>query len=125
MNREIKFRAYSDYYKKFEEYSFDQIISGRVNLLFFKESPVVNQSTGLKDKNGKDIYEGDICIICDPYDENKTTFQVEYKNGGFLVEWNNMFCAGEADVTTIGFAMDEEYKLEVIGNSYQNPELLK
>lgn len=69
------------------------------------------QYTGLKDKNGVEIYEGD--IVRHATDEG--VYKIIFEDGGFYVK--NLF---EYDFQTIN-----EYPLEVIGNIYENPELLK
>lgn len=82
---------------------------------------ILMQSTGLLDKNGKEIFEGDVVKYkagCNTYAE-----EVAYdKNfGGFGVrdaDANTIFTFGEL-AEDVGL-----YSLEVIGNIYQNPELL-
>ena len=66
----------------------------------------VGQYTGLTDKNGKKIFEGDIVNI-----SNDEIFEVKYEDGGF----------------TAGlFLGDWDYgHVEVIGNIYDNPELME
>jgi len=72
---------------------------------------VLMQYTGLKDKNGKEIYEGD--IVRHATDEG--VYKVIFEDGGFYVK--NLF---EYDFQTIN-----EYPLEVIGNIFEDKHLLK
>lgn len=73
---------------------------------------IVEQYTGLKDKNGTEIYEGDILI--DDAGEPVEHWVVKFSEGGFVGE-----CAG---VTEVLFELTQ---LEVAGNIYENPELLE
>lgn len=75
------------------------------------------QFTGLKDKNGKEIYEGDRIRISDEYGNEDTGF-IGYKERemAFVVDWGN---------NRYRRIMDSEDVIEVIGNLYENPELLK
>lgn len=76
---------------------------------------IIMQYTGIKDKNGKEIYEGDIIQInCMP----KIRRIVEWKDKKALF--------GFKDFTV--FYLNQEYACqwyEIIGNIYENPELLK
>lgn len=84
------------------------------NLFLFKQDEfVLMQSTGLTDKNGKKIFEGDIIKI------NKISKAIiEFKNSGFFIVEK-----GYNDQLLNNFV---NYKvIEVIGNIYENKELLK
>ncbi len=86
----------------------------------------VGQYTGLKDKNGKEIYEGDIVEYNDfnslrtgGHAEDKIIVgKVAFSCGMWMVEENN--CGHDLYE---GLVNDEE--LEIIGNIYENPELLE
>lgn len=77
----------------------------------------VGQFTGAVDKNGVDVYEGDIVrfqdgvyrkSIADEFEPNYITFLVKYNNGCFSIA---------------GYCLVDS--LEVLGNKYDNPELLE
>lgn len=81
---------------------------------------VLMEFTGLKDKNGKEVYEGDIVRFYDDYDEEYTASVVFIDClGAYGVEWDGF-----------QFSFDDinEYyskDIEVIGNIYEGPELLE
>lgn len=128
MTRPIKFRAWckgemiypelnlfsiKNHYDQPDRFMFsDGEIDGN-----FSTPEAVTQFTGLLDKNGKEIYEGDIVQVVDeatgkPYHEvyngRIEPFVVEWKDHGY----------------NFGFGF-KGTALEVIGNIYENSELLK
>ena len=94
-----------------------KMVQGEVN------PETIGQYTGLKDKNGKEIYEGD--IIQDDFYEQKT--EVVFLEGAFWLDYKEDFekyGTQHKKYQLIG-NYDSERVLEVIGTIYDNPELLE
>ncbi|MBC3005083.1 hypothetical protein H7914_08835 [Staphylococcus epidermidis] len=83
---------------------------------------VLMQSTGLKDKNGTEIYEGDIVEFKYPYDKR-------IKTKGIIVWNDNKACFGICMKETTEqyelYRITAENYLTVIGNIYENQDLLE
>jgi uncharacterized phage protein (TIGR01671 family) len=128
MSREIKFRVFDKNENDFVKW--ELLNDGIIDLyhLFFAkdENLIIQQFTGLKDVNGKEIYEGDI-IKCKPLDVIHPQDLFKYNNFEFLtssVYWSKEYCCFETDFNSSCF-VDSENVIEVIGNIYENPELLQ
>lgn len=136
MNREIKFRAWDEeleemLYTESEEW-FDDGVYFRFNKHEDELRHDLMQYTGLKDKNGKEIYEGDIlrckCLKKCKLDSCAEKV-IQYKNS--LIEWWESGC-------NLGYRLRDSkgktmmikpthlntMEVEVIGNIYENPEIL-
>lgn len=121
MGREIKFRAWNTIVHRMQEFTLPYLESLNGNKIQWHILEIM-QYTGLKDKNGKEIYEGDI------YHMKVGNYEIIFNNGCFCVNrigrnapvpinWMPENCE---DCMVDNFAS----KIEIIGNIYQNPELL-
>ena len=85
------------------------------------EEFVVEQCTGLKDKNGRLIYEGDIVKITG----DVMTIPIKYMDCLFKVIWADLGFCFEMLNEKDGLVFCECFEYEVIGNIHENPELLE
>jgi hypothetical protein len=112
--REFKFRFWDKSEKRWSEGVFDHLQIGSVfefneNV---KEGYEIQQYTGIKDKNGKEIYEGDILSYRDEPQQltvvRWTEESMDNHPGWVITDW-----------------WTQGGPCEIVGNIFENPELLK
>lgn len=93
------------------------------NTKYSDQTPVM-QFTGLKDKNGKEIYEGD--IFEGPYSDRPYSSTKRFQTRRGSVQWNpDQGCIPYPTTGEFEFRFFPEWhECEVIGNIHENPELL-
>ncbi|WP_198549813.1 YopX family protein [Macrococcoides caseolyticum] len=99
-----------NFYQETAEWIFHDLVNQKEVIeeeLF--ENIILMQSTGLHDKNGKEIFEGDVV----KYWEN--IGYIEFYQGSWVINWND---------GSLFDLYDNENNLEIIGNIHEHPELL-
>lgn len=124
MGREIKFRVWVITEKKWGE--FETFIGHHYTGLETNDDCIVLQFTGLKDKNGREIYEGDIIKQHHGYiDMEKQDWVGAVYFGSYCSKGNDMYETGwfmKTNFQNLGFKIHKD--CEIIGNIFENPELL-
>lgn len=118
--REIKFRAWDKINKDMfnvESINFQErrVYKDTVSYRKFEDIDLM-QYTGLKDKNNKEIYEGD--ILFESFGERY--YKVVFENGSFRAEFEGEFEEHSFDLIDV-----VAQGCKIVGNIYENPELLK
>ena len=155
MGREIKFRAwdkirnimcYDIFYLNSSFETENYINSSGIETITIGDDLDVMQFTGLSDKNGKEIYEGDIILYEDTESEYvdvglnvpmkvaemgaNNFFPVEFRNGSFGIQAKDGELLGDDWYTMEQFDNETSNKeigdgMEIIGSIYENKDLLK
>ena len=127
--REIKFRAWLKEERKMVNVEtlfigINRLCFGnsKTEDLFFRDFEEVElmQYTGLKDKSGKEIYEGDIVWVKPGGVSTWYKTVVEFKEGAFIAS----LIDGEDYIYIFNRGFDSN-DFEILGNVYENPELLE
>jgi len=134
--REIRFRAFDKKNKiivNVGSIEFTDRIEGRTGCNVFVDGKTTKDSywlddgdfeliqfSGMRDKDGINVYEGNICII-DYLGGEKSKGVIEFKHGAFVFQSKE-----DPSKQVAGWQMIHQCKnLEVIGNIYETPEFLK
>ena len=129
--RELKFRVWEEREKEYDTWPYILDDSGNLFRNAYgaliecdKKDYIIEQYTGLKDKNGQKIYEGDIVSEEFEYggDKTKTIWQVRWCDDECAFE---LHYASGFKVDDCSLVADDEEDYEVIGNIHKQPELLE
>lgn len=136
MKTNIKFRVWCNTTKHFTDIPFyscggGQLLwhhtSNEITISNIDEGDYeVQQFTGLKDKNGKDIYEGDlIAFSCDYTIDSSAVDIIQWENQKvfYSEEYAGFYFGTKHQFQILDINMPET--IEVVGNIFENPELLR
>ena len=130
--REIKFRGISKetnewvfgYYIVAAGMPFISVFGVREPILIIPKT--LGQYTGIKDKNDKEIYEGDIVELTNTYKgmNTKSIVEIDFIDFTFAGKWAEEYSPSGYMYNPLGSYNFPIVTIEVIGNIYENPELL-
>ena len=108
--KETKFRVWD---KKFKKMRYNPLIpdTSFLNDAFLDDRFIFMQFTGIKDKNGEEIYEKDICLV------DGELYVIGKKYMGFWFK--------SMETAELFIFFNESYNIRILGNEYETPELLE
>ncbi len=126
-NKIIKFRVWDNLLNEWGDPSAFLGVTNRGFLISENDSNTLNsiiqQFTGLLDKNNKEIYEGDILIL-----ENMNPVEVKFSRGMFGVDSSKYEFGNDNEPLDEHLSLVDDIECvdgKIIGNIFENPELLK
>lgn len=106
--------------KKITPFALDDKLNQDGLFIPFREDLPLMQFTGLHDKNGKEIYEGDI-LQSEAYGKVEVVWPEKYitSDNEDVMAW----CVSGPDIMGLR-GLDVQYYWEILGNLYENPDLI-
>ena len=131
MKNRFRFRAWDKSFQKYYENVIVSTINGEITvygrlvngdtILIPSAHVALEQCTGLRDKNGRLIYEGDVVKVSG----DVMTIPIDYEESKAVINWDEDGFFLHFESGEIERLFQECWEYEVVGNIHKNPELLE